>query len=1366
MKKLTQGLRTDESPNDQPLQSWRDARNIVDGFNKIKNERGFDNITPLNYPDKTLIGVIETNTKKVLFFATNVVAESEIGILDEDDLYTPVIIDTVLNFDTAHPIQGTFEYKFNDNLIIAWTDSTNGKWNPYRILNLNCIPFGIEVDYSITPADIDKAKALLSLFPNVKAPNLDDFTLLESGGNLTTGVYYPIVAYTGADNSDTSWLQIFNPISIVADSKGNFSLNYDGDQGGLPTGKSLNFEFIDIDTNFKYLKFGYVKLENGVYSAYYVNSYLINGTTLTFDFTNNENSKELITLDEVLIPNSIYPYGKTITSLLNKLFIANLETDPEYDFQPYVNNIELKWVYEQDVKIFEPLVSESQKHEKVIYFNKGFKSDEVYAFYIALKSKITGKWTKAFTIPGRLSNANDTLDISGTDVNIAELDAGNPIPAFRILDSSPTLGLVSVPDPNKPANANNIEGSFGYWENENETYPDLDSFNSVPVGGIDNRGQKVRHHKFPSTNSLINSQPGVNNNGFNYTQNRDALTFNTTFVNAGYIYSLILNNTTNEIGWLNGSIGQFSVQPDGTFLYFGDVRHNQIFYFLKNKIKVKIHFKLTFAASAAGLQLNFTIWKNGVNYYNKNEFIPPGGGVVQIYAEFDIQDTYQTGFAFGAGFLENYTILMDASLSATAPVITSCIGDLNLYDLERSTVETKILGIKVSNFEIPTGLEEIYDEWGVFYAKRTSNNIRALGNDVLRAKRFHTFDLMQKQVATKASYLKTQLEFFDNNIGSILGGFPYVERDLLFDYTRPVTSKIHHIRRFEYAGENTNLNGINNTGLASNIYIEAGKDLTTPYDLSDLHTAIGLKNILIDLMIYKKDMYNSFQNQELVFTGFKFKTTAGVQASQKVYGGDIFNNYHGFTEAYDLGSALQEWSIPVESASNIGLRMDDLETGKYYYPKHLHYEAVKPTVSFYGYNNDYSALNDLEKVFPATYENNCLVDVTVFKERVAYSITDGNESSNINWRIFKTNDYYEMPKNRGVIWNILGHDRTLFIHHQYSLFIAQIKDRLNTSGEETFLGISDLFDRPPEEVLPIKNGHAGTSSQFAIIVCEAGYCFIDRERGRGFIFNGKLNEFTAEGNFVFWEDNAQQSDPTLDNPFIGMGYTMCYDDSEKRLIITKKDTGIGAFPFTASFNTEKNYLICFHDYLPYYMFSTRQGIYIADNIGSQIYKHNSQVNVATYFDGDVFPSYIDVVFNENDEYSKRLQSAVWISEVEDATGVILDQETITQIMVYNSNQVSGLLETKTNNLWFNKDAKNKEETWYFNNFRDLILDKTLPFLNKDGSLITGNINTAPLWFNKSLFLSKFAIVRFQYDNLDQNYISILKVGVNNNISTR
>lgn len=1379
MKKLVKGLRRDENKLDQLEGSWCDARNIVitKANGTISNENGFDDITPTGYPNKKLIGVIVTNTKKVHFFGSTNAADSEIGIIDENLNYTTIIIDSLLNFHEDHPIQGVFQYKFNNNLVIAWTDSTNGKWNPYRILNLDCIPFGIEPDYSITPADLNKAEALLSLFPKVSVPSIDTFSVIQAGGNLTTGAYYFIIGYTLEDGSDTSWLNIYNPISIYNDNISLPSLQLDGDIGGIFTGKSLTINFDNINTNFKYLKLGYIKLENGVYTAQYVNSYLINGSTLTIDFNDSENSKSDITLNEVLIPNSVYPYGKTIATALDKLFLGNVETEPDLDFQPYANMVNLKWVFEEDINIYDPASKNTFKDEQTIFFKKPFKDDEVYAFYIALRNKNSGKWSNGFIIPGRALVAGvDDINVAGTSLDIAELDTGNPVPKFRVLETANATSVIV--DPNFPTNKNLLEGDFGAWENENETYPDSISFDSTSLGGTDLRNAKVRHHKFPSNSYLASLEDIDYNNGFNYINKNVGDFTREQFLISGNnneftIYSHRLNPTIAG-GVFAGAL--FNVSLSSTFAPFAGtpVYRNRFIANKNNKIKIKSNFAFIINPTALPISYRFRVFREEIGgnitvLFDKSGTIPISGAsqTVNVWTENDIENTFETGLTSSTSkVVDYYFIFEDFTLAGVN--FGGASGSLDVIDLNTTTVSTKLLGVKVENLNIPSNFKDIYDEWGIFYAKRTTNNIRVLGNDMLKVERLHTFDLMQKQVATKASYLKEQVEYFGQEVYGVNPLERFEERDTIFNYAKGIPSpKIHHIRKFEYAGENTNLNGVDNTNLASNIYIEAGKALTTPYLLSDLNDRIGKRNILCDLVVYRKNVYNSFQEQELVFTGSGFKINAsGVQPVQKIYGGDIFNTFHGFLDKISLPN-IDQFSLVVSSASNIGLRRDDELLRKYHYPKHLKYETLKPTISYYGYNNDYSSLNDLEKIFPATYKNNCFDDIYLFPNRIPYSLTEGNESSKINWRVFKPNDYYEMPKNKGVIWNLLGNDRILYIHHEYSLFIAQIKDRLNTSGEETYLGISDLFDRPPVEVLPVKEGYAGNTSQFATMVCKLGYCFIDRNTGRVFIYNNQLNQISDYGMLNFWFDNAQYSDPTKDNPFNGMGYTMAFDEENYRLIISKIDKGIDAFPFTLSYYSNDNFFISFHDYLPEFMYNNREGIYYVNNNTKKLFKGGSQTLKASYLDSTIYPSYIDVVFNDKAELTKRFQNAKWLSEIENNIKVKLEEKTITQILVYNNNQCSGLLNLQDgNNIWFSKDRKNVEETWQYNDFRDLILDVNLPFLDKNNALIGSNINLNKAWFKRNRFLSKFVVIRFQYDNIDQNDLYLIAVDTNYNISTK
>jgi hypothetical protein len=217
---------------------------------------------------------------------------------------------------------------------------------------------------------------------------------------------------------------------------------------------------------------------------------------------------------------------------------------------------------------------------------------------------------------------------------------------------------------------------------------------------------------------------------------------------------------------------------------------------------------------------------------------------------------------------------------------------------------------------------------------------------------------------------------------------------------------------------------------------------------------------------------------------------------------------------------------------------------------------------------------------------------------------------------------------------------------------------------------------------------------------------------------------------------------------------MAFDETYNRLIITKKDSN---YEFTLSFCN--SVWISEHDYSPHSLVYNRSGLFAVDNNLNKLFKHNNPLNKCIYYDGQIKESYIDVVFNESPDITKTLRSVNWLSDTTKLDGTVLREETLTHIIVFNNSQCSGIIDLKANkNLWFGSDARNVEETWNFNDFRDLLKNNTLPILDNKNELILSNINNSKSWFDKSLFISKFVIIRFIKDNLTQNNLHI--IGVN------
>lgn len=1366
MKKLTKGLRRDERPTDQPEGSWRDARNIVvykqlgaqsveDGVLDITpTAKTVDGINYNNFPvNKIVIGTIVTNLETVYFFGGTGLYDSEIGLLNKDGNYRTIIKDDItahiLNFNINYPIKGTSEYRYNNELIIGFNDNHNYP----RVLNLNCIPFNVFPSGIVDPLNIDKARQLLQQFPNMQTPFIEAETNLKvvaGAGTLKSGVYYLSTSYELADGTSTFYNRVYNGVPIYVDATSNIFEKVGGAVAGLPTNKSIDVTFTNVDVNFKYLKLAYIYEQNGVSTAFFSSKVLIdNVPTVSMSITGGETTKVEIPIDEILVPNAVYTKAVGITHLQGRLYEANLEESNDINLQPIANELVVEWVREKQISLNNRVLNTyasgvltdygSYKDPTMVFFNKCFKDGECYALYLVGKLK-NGLYTKAFHIPGREVTAGDRTALNGTDTEIDAI-AATGIKKFQIKDTS------------------NSSGQMGAWENEDEYYP-LDvtglavhpDYANIPGIGVAPADRRVRHHVFPDLRSLKgygeNYQIPVASTSCNYaaaapnnsppTPNREYAicyyNFLPTFTGSNCFTVNPVDDVTRFEGFPKAGIFTlnfdfFNICPLSTF-YDCLLQNSGI-----SSDDYVAHGYADWEIRLNGVVVN-TYSLDSINLgFSSNGFpctpttftfaVTPGDQIDVRYIASVTTNNNAGGLAFQ---ISNFVQCWRTGLTA---------------DFSTRQIDSKILGIKISNLSFPQDIVDDLDSWEIFYSKRSNNNIRVVAQDMIKDERYHNFDLLSTQAVAQAKYLKPQLNY--NGTGSFTGlqlqdtlNTPNIENAY-------PTEEFKVINTFQYCGENTSIPQAN-ANRALNVCIVAGVGQTTASYIQGLY---GNTNTLTDICIYRKNMYAPFDTQELVATGYSFKVSvAGLQPVQKVFGGDTYINTFGFRLYINN---TNNYMLTCGSASNIGLRFDEPSLTKYYYPK-----TAIATPSYYGYNRDYNCLNVFNTLVLNGTNGNCNTDkIITFHQRVIYSIVGGNETKFLNWRVFKVDDYYEMPKNKGVITSLLGVDRKLFIHHEYSLFLAEIKDSIATGTGDVYLKSSQLFDRPPIEVESINEGFGGNQSHFATIFCKLGYCFIDRNAKKVFIYNGELKEVSENGLYNFFKDHAQTTLEDVDNPYIGNGYMLAYDETYKRLLLTKNDPN---YSFTLSFTGSS--WIAFHDYIPNVLTYNRKGLVAVDNNNNKVFKHNNTATKAKYYDGTIKDSYIEVVFNPSPETSKVVRSVNWLSDTVDALGATSKDETITHLLIFNNTQCSGLIDLKQDKgIWFGTDARNIEDTWNFNDFRDLIKDKNLPFLDNKNQLIVSNINTSKAWFDKSLFIGKFVTVRFINDNINQKDLHIMGINV-------
>jgi len=553
-KRFIKGLFKDTAHIDQPEGTWRYAKNAIVNNKKgsLSNEGGTElaghlgqNPTTGAQNDK-VIGKIEVNDNRVVLFVIDVVntlnPRSEIGIWENNTytiLYNPDIVTTGidLNFKETHPIQGTFKIDSKGDLVVYFTDDLN----PPRAFNVDrqIRESGSTVEhlYGLVPNDVE----ILNLFPHagsVPHIELEDLithqaSILEGGG-LLTAVYYLALAYVDADFVSTNFVTVSNPISIVEEFDHTVpTTKKDGAKEGSQTTKAIKWAITNLNTDYKFLKPVVIRKMGDASEAFKLNDIEVANTNTTVTFTGIEGTSPA-SVEEVIIDTVSYEKAKTIQQLDNILYLGNLTSTQDLGYQKYANNIKLHSVT-KSIKNFDEMYAtidnlqtgfsktrvnefdgsvrtvdntKSYRYQPNIFKYKGYMRDEVYAFYIAFILK-DGSMSYAYHIPGRSATGNGAELLSaGTNQTGSlwtDLSKLNPEYAknFHFLDRV-------VLDSGAPFSEHR---QMNYWENATETYPNTEDY-EVYDGNTELtpiKGQKVRHHHFPSNkNSARRSITGTN----------------------------------------------------------------------------------------------------------------------------------------------------------------------------------------------------------------------------------------------------------------------------------------------------------------------------------------------------------------------------------------------------------------------------------------------------------------------------------------------------------------------------------------------------------------------------------------------------------------------------------------------------------------------------------------------------------------------------------------------------------------------------------------------------------------------------------------------------------------------------------------
>jgi len=1147
-------INTDVDPQNQPENTSRLNVNVnvnaeVGG---ITNDSGFVELSEYNkyinnsgtssQQNKICIGKILLPDNRICLFSyfnpqpnnvliTDINPYGEIGVL-QNDSYTPVMRDGnySLKFDPNFPIEGTAKTNGLGETIVYFTDNnTAAKW-------LNLTTPQLPLDNLLNFAASNYSQLLY--FPSYTQSNIHLDSVSTGGGNVPTGTYIPFIAWADENYNDSPVILPGNVISIGG---GTFpSQQYDGAVQGTNSGKSftLRINAADLNTNYNYVHLYLVHREGTVDKVY------------DYGFTSYETSNDLkitvstldnlttVDLETLTVKSPYYKTIKSITQLDDVMYLANLKAREDFDFQPYVNGIIVDCVT-KEVDVINDFTN--YRSEITIYDDKSFMWDEVYALYASytIEDEFGTYETKAYHIPGRPAYNIQLIKSSGFYASsnekalISTLSGENDDYVFNggnpDTDPSPGGQIYAINNNAKVfhafpcsynSNVTNIYGrtgttgtsNMGYWENENEIYPNTDSWKALNNSGTllyDNRNQNVRHHKFPHPSQVER-------------QNTDPVFMHLDNVRLPAEYSRM-----NILGIKLKNI----TTPPG---FAGKVKKLNIYY-AKRTIN------------------NRTILGQSIGIYN-----------CEIYQYYPVPSVPPSGHidATGQGYnLDNWTVHSGGNIKLIEQYIGLSSGPYGGKGRPTNTfLNTKF--IKCSPFDVVsndttiqgvTHISYLYNiEANYKYISSNGNTSKANGKIAANSNWFWnpTDSSINSDPALAINCYRLNFNHLIRKVkkGNLMEsvpnypnldskGYPQSEFNAgVYGYSK----QVNHYRSDKTAlFEHYNVEGLNYYLGADIIQGDGEAEGVVPY-LNGTNVKPTTTIPLVNLNQFKQNVYFNFSEQELVYLGESFTFGGTVN---NIYKGDTFTNLYGYRSVTDLASIInpspvaeRDRNVSLElrflhffgcqSTSNINYRNSGTNSYDIYFPKSSAFDVLGVPLmgklglaNYYGYNKDYSRGSDIIQPMISGFINPKLS--TEFPTRIQRTVKNNPESTIDYFRVLLPNDYIDLEKLKGSIWAIRSYNNRLAILFEDTIRLTLGREVMKTSATDAYIGSGDIFSVKPVDVLTTDGGYGGCTSQFSICNTPYGLFFPDLRRGKVFLLGEGLEEISKNGNFNFFRDNME-----------------------------------------------------------------------------------------------------------------------------------------------------------------------------------------------------------------------------------------------------
>jgi len=1326
MRSVDKGLYTDSELINQPNGFPCDAlnANFDKKDNTVCNEEGFsvhissvkigDAVTQQAYlPDNTYIvghGKIDATRTVLMLYSS--LGNHNIGIYHNNGTYEAKIRDFNLNFQANRTIHVTTKIK-NGDVIVAFCDG----YNPDRILNLDTLPFPSGIDTSTLGLIDGTEMHLCNKSPDHSGNYLVPSKVLSAGGMLSSGAYRYFFWYETRDGvklpySEATEVVIINDKSEAVDWK-----DYDGCNPGKVTTKAVEITFIGTG-GYDYINIGVIQTINNVTSIYKIARIhkVTGGTYLHTGFED----KETIAVEDYYVNKASYVNSKVVFNTNDgKLGFANMTGHTDVGYQKYANNITVTLCTKQVSHHRLSLNSNGIRNNLFVALNKTFQPSEVIAIYIGFLLT-DGTESYAYHIPGRAVSTCPDAGGASENATVSSLKT-----VFSALEADDAISPGEVKLFHTRDTGHYHTTGMGYWENEDELYPDADLdtkgdfeiWEEDPLDpgtgrstGLTLHGQKVRHHKFRSMRGFGgNATEWYDNSSFS------PLTSIIYGINVSNIF--IPDDIRSQIKGISIYVAERTQQNQtviGNGLLFHDQPSSNVFSTQCFDLMVNGNGQLaSYITNEFFMRLldeEDNMYVTTANKKNRRALMydKPSPAGMEAVVPVGLSHYYVRGI-----YDHHYDsdIVAEDLTGATAYQAARFIGSIR--NLGASTpplfTATGVLGhvgFYLSNFCVfRKNVYQSFDLQPLVKVAYTNDTSVTSINNIYQGDVF-TCDYAFRLITVKDDMGANITSATTNQ------GLPRNSRRLMYFHPCLCTNNANFRYEDEFdLTDNRRYYPQDHNGDFGWTYLK--RDITNKVNTYVYDPSYNAKNIA------KATTYEYISRN---ISRFPLRITLSETSNEE----ELADSWREFlpNNYFDLSRRQGEITNIISFGDEI-LINTTRNLFRTIGSKQLKIEQVTTYIG----SGDIFSLTPQEQTLPDNGYAGCTSKYSCIKVHTGY--------------IYVNQDHGKIFLYDGKLKEISSIGMKNWFEHNLP---SELKKQTYNAYDYDF-----IFDNPVKGI----GVHCGYDKHYERLIVTkidykpkytyAGPISLHLEsagRPEGIYFIDIDSYIYPLGSFAYWNDLSLISIELTDTDyFTDISWTMTY-------------------------SLKKNQWRSWHSYKGNIMFDNDYELFMAITpdilYRQEIRNTNIENKYGKYFSNTPNEFFIEYVINIGEDYqtgqgvnvldNKLFEAFEWITEAYNSNKHNEYDKTFTKVLIYNENQCSGILTLTTS------DLKEVDGTWRFNNFRDMVSSYTNKVINEGKGIITadkviaGTISSTKPWYKQYYINGKYIVIRMMYNNIDQNEI--------------